>query len=611
MLSTVIMLSLVVAALFALVVAYYTWWRSREGNPAARSLTFVMLLVVFWIGVYSLEVLDGLLDFKLLAHNTKFVSIALIPVVWMIFALQYTARQLKRLRQWFVLLSFMPFMTITLIYSNSLHQLVWSEINHVKASGFYVTISTTNWWFWVHAFYSYGLLLIGSYLLLRQFLVSPSIYRRQLSAIFIAIAAPFVANAITIFNNAPIDLTPFAFVITGAALAWGLFRYQLLDLLPVARSVVVDSMSDGMIVIDAQGRILDVNPAAEVFLRQAESTMLGKRMAEIVPLLAQQPELIEKYRQPQIIHDELVLEDDGQTRFVDVRVSPVRNPQGEVTGRVIIFRDITARKEDEKHIQEQNRILRQVNEELDTARQQAEQATLLKSQFLATMSHELRTPLNAIIGFTQIQLEGMAGDLTHEQRRYQERVLANSEHLLGLINDILDLSKIEAGRMDILRKPYHLREWVAEIVAQNRVLTEAKGLEFHVEIDDQLPDVMVGDAMRLKQVIINLLSNAIKFTEKGFVNLQVCTNDLETWKIMVTDSGIGVPAHAQETIFEEFRQVDGTPSRQHGGTGLGLSIVRKLTLMMGGTIRVKSEVDKGSTFTVIMPLIKEHDLIVS
>jgi signal transduction histidine kinase len=219
------------------------------------------------------------------------------------------------------------------------------------------------------------------------------------------------------------------------------------------------------------------------------------------------------------------------------------------------------------------------------------------------MSHELRTPLNAIIGYTEIVLAGMTGDLTEEQRDYHERVLANGEHLLNLINDVLDLSKVEAGRMEILRNPFEVRRWLSDIVQQMRGMAEDKDLAFNVTLDDHLPDGIVGDPERLKQVVLNLISNAIKFTDQGSVELTAYKRDRETWAVDVTDSGIGIPPHAQEYIFDEFRQIDGTSMRKYGGTGLGLAIVRNLTSMMGGNVRVKSTVGEGSTFTVVLPLV--------
>ncbi len=256
-------------------------------------------------------------------------------------------------------------------------------------------------------------------------------------------------------------------------------------------------------------------------------------------------------------------------------------------------------------LRERTTRLAKTSHDLAVSNKKAEDATRLKSEFLATMSHELRTPLNAIIGYTQILLGGMAGPLNEKQHDFHDRLLLNGKNLLKLIDDILDISKIEAGRLDLIKQPITLQTWLDQIVAQTKGLADAKGLDFQVSLDDRLPDVVVGDSDRLKQIVLNLLSNAFKFTAEGYVRLEVRRQSSHTWALVVSDTGQGIPAHAQEYIFDEFRQVDGTTQRQHGGTGLGLAIVRNLSLMMAGNVRVQSELGKGSTFTVLLPLVTE------
>ncbi|NDJ53602.1 MAG: hypothetical protein GYB68_11030 [Chloroflexi bacterium] len=250
-------------------------------------------------------------------------------------------------------------------------------------------------------------------------------------------------------------------------------------------------------------------------------------------------------------------------------------------------------------------------QELVAAREAAEAANIAKSQFLATMSHELRTPLNAIIGYADIMLQGMVGDLQPRQREFQERSMANAEHLLGLINNVLDIARIEAGRTEIIKKPFAPSALLASIERQMVVLAQDKGLQLETQLDPELPSSLVGDTERLRQIIINLVGNGIKFTDKGQVRLALKQLSSERWAIEVSDTGVGIPPHAQETIFDEFRQVTSTSDRQHGGTGLGLAIVRNLTLMMGGTIRVKSQLGEGSTFTVTLPSLTEGDAMMS
>jgi signal transduction histidine kinase len=236
--------------------------------------------------------------------------------------------------------------------------------------------------------------------------------------------------------------------------------------------------------------------------------------------------------------------------------------------------------------------------------QQAEadrKANRLKDQFMAVMSHELRTPLNAIIGFLGIMK--MTGNLEERNLYMVDRARANAERLLALINDILDISKIEAGKLVLVMSPVSPRKISDHWKSQMEVLAKQKNLEFSVIIDEGLPATIDVDEDALTKIATNLLSNAFKFTEKGSVTLNLLRGAPNQWIIRVTDTGIGIPEDAQGLIFESFRQVDGSIRRVYGGSGLGLSIVQRLCQAMGGTVTVESTVAKGSTFTVTLPLV--------
>jgi signal transduction histidine kinase len=242
-----------------------------------------------------------------------------------------------------------------------------------------------------------------------------------------------------------------------------------------------------------------------------------------------------------------------------------------------------------------------VANEMVAARDRAMKASRLKDEFLATMSHELRTPLNSIIGYTGILMSGMRGTVDDTAKGLLGRVRESSHNLLNLINDILDIAKIEAGRMDIVEAPFVLNDLIASLHAQADVLARQKQINLEVVVDPELPGIIIGDVDKLGQVVRNLLSNAVKFTEEGVVRLKVYGKG-ETLHFEVSDTGIGIPPQALDYIFDEFRQVDGSTRRVYGGTGLGLSIVRKFCLAMGGRITLQSKLGAGSTFTAIVPL---------
>jgi signal transduction histidine kinase len=231
---------------------------------------------------------------------------------------------------------------------------------------------------------------------------------------------------------------------------------------------------------------------------------------------------------------------------------------------------------------------------------QLELASQHKSQFLANMSHELRTPLNAVLGYAELLLDGIYGELPEKARGVLNRVQSNGRHLLGLINDVLDLSKIEAGQLKLALDSYALPGVVQTVVAATESLARAKGLKLRATVAEGLP-LGIGDERRLAQVLLNLVGNAIKFTDQGGVEIAATTRGGQ-FEITVADTGAGIAPEDQGRIFEEFQQVDNTSTRKRGGTGLGLAISRRIVAMHGGTLAVESELGRGSTFRVVLPV---------
>jgi signal transduction histidine kinase len=239
--------------------------------------------------------------------------------------------------------------------------------------------------------------------------------------------------------------------------------------------------------------------------------------------------------------------------------------------------------------------------ELGALNLKLEQASKAKSDFLANMSHELRTPLNAILGFTEMLSDELYGPVPAEFREPLTDIQVNGRHLLRLINDVLDLSKIEAGRMELALAEYSAEEVVNSVRASLRSLADEKGLSFTAAVGPSLPEQMYGDAKRITQCLLNLAGNALKFTKQGGVSI-LAARDGEFIRYSVSDTGIGIPADQLNDVFAEFRQVDATITREFGGTGLGLSITKKFVEMHGGRIWVESRLHEGSTFHFTIPI---------
>jgi signal transduction histidine kinase len=305
----------------------------------------------------------------------------------------------------------------------------------------------------------------------------------------------------------------------------------------------------------------------------------------------------------------------GEAMPVEAIAGKILSEHGELTAVVTILHDRrealekarlyaqlqVAADELERKIQAATADIAQQNELLRRQAIELEQASALKSQFLANMSHEFRTPLNAMLGYTSMLLQGVAGTVEPPVKRQLGRIESNGRHLLTIINEILDISRIEAGRMPLQIATFRVADLVSEVKAELEPIIMRSKLNVTLDLPKEIQPIS-SDRQKVKQILLNLLSNALKFTHHGGVTIAARRNPRErTLTLTVTDTGIGIPGTDLDKIFEDFRQLDNSPTRAYGGTGLGLSICRRLAQMLDGRITVQSEVGKGSTFTLTLP----------
>jgi PAS domain S-box-containing protein len=290
-------------------------------------------------------------------------------------------------------------------------------------------------------------------------------------------------------------------------------------------------------------------------------------------------------------------------RLLGVTASPVKDETGQIRFAIAAFEDITVEQRAHKVLEDYSKTLEQDVKErtraAERAQQAAEAANTAKSRFLASMSHELRTPMNAIIGFTRIVLRRSGDSLPNKQRENLDKVLTSANHLLALINDVLDLSKIEAGRMDLRTSDIALVPLATECVSIAESLAESRSQR--LTVDARGEPFAFADADKVREILLNLIGNAVKFTPDGGRVTVRCYADGGSACLAVDDTGMGIAAESLEDVFTEFWQSRGGTSRQSGGTGLGLAISRRLAEMMGGRVSVASELGQGSTFTLTLP----------
>jgi len=385
--------------------------------------------------------------------------------------------------------------------------------------------------------------------------------------------------------------------------------------------LIIDSVADPILVTDPDGGIVLMNaPAEKMFAPAHDGTDAAARRVRanganltsfVSTLLASGTQ--DRYR------GELTLTDPGSGSVVPFEASAgtILAEQGELMWVVTILHDLTeaiekgklydqlkrASEELEVKVREATAELAEQNELLRRQHIALEQASALKSQFLANMSHEFRTPLNAILGYTHMTLQGVAGEMSPGQKRNLTRIDSNARHLLGLINDILDITRIEAGRMPLNITAFEVKDLIHEVMLEMEpIIARRAQLEVQSKISPALPPIR-SDRQKVKQIVLNLLSNALKFTEQGGVYIRA-THDArtKTVSIIVRDTGMGIAPEHHAQVFEDFSQLDSSPSRGHGGTGLGLSICRRLAQMLDGGITLESQVGQGSTFTLRLPV---------
>jgi PAS domain S-box-containing protein len=363
---------------------------------------------------------------------------------------------------------------------------------------------------------------------------------------------------------------------------------------------LMETVPDALLLADAAGTIVLANSRADELFGYPRGALVGKSVDALVPERLRPRHVQGRqdyFGAPRAVSmeergDLFGLRRDGSEFPVELNLAPVKTDAGVLVGASI--RDVTARRQLESQVQRKN-------EKLAEQYRRVQEANRLKSEFLANMSHELRTPLNAIIGFSEMMHAGKLGPMPPDQHEYLGDVLASARHLLQLINDVLDLAKVEAGKMDFHAEAVHLPQLIGEVRDVVRTLLARKRIRLAIEVDPVVADLVL-DSGKLKQVLYNYLSNAIKFTpDGGAVTIRAIPEGHDQFRLEVRDTGIGIAPQDLAKLFTEFRQLDTSAAKKYQGTGLGLALTRRIVEAQAGRVGVDSVPGEGSTFFAVLP----------
>lgn len=564
-----------------LILVWKSWQMGKSDE--VRYFTYLMASCAAYSVFYTLELAALDLSVKVLFLKLQYVGAVFFGPFMFLLILNYSGKNVRNDR--FINMVFIfPLVTLFMVFSNDLHFLFYGAYSLENNGLFEVLVTEKYFFYWLHQIYSLVLLLLSQVFIIEMIRNEPVSGSRQVKFVWIGMSFPLMAYAIHLMGIVPLNLDPIplSFIGTGVFVFLGLTKYRLFKETPIVYKTLFESISDAVLVSDMEGKLVTCNPVASEFFKLEKDIREGSVKQCPEDGWIRLKEILEKS-----VGNEVIVfswEKAGKLNWYSASRSPIFGTKGDSLGEIVVLRDVTSEKD--------------YQQKLELAKEEADKANRSKSEFLANMSHEIRTPLNGVIGFTELLGNTPLSD---QQRRYVSTAFNSANALLELINNVLDLSKIEAGKVELHNQEVNLPRLIRTISDVMSFQANKFGIEFLIYLPADVPNLILIDELKLKQILINLLNNAVKFTQEGDVALSVVVLERQVdgkvlLRFQVTDSGIGIDPKKQEMIFESFSQADASTTKQYGGTGLGLAISNRLLAIMGSRLHVESVVDEGSTF---------------
>ena len=576
-----------IAAILSIGVAIYAW-RSRT-SPETTTLVWLIIAATGWVATNTFELAAPTPEGTLLWAKLGYLFVTSTAVLWLTFALHYTGQYawLKPAR--FVPFCIIPAITVALVLTNEAHTLVWRIWQYHPVNQYLAIHVEHGPWFWINVGYEYLLVLLGAYLIIRQSFRSFNLYRQQSIWLVAGAIMPILANMMYAFHLVPglvQDYTSVSFAVAGIFFVLGIVRHRLFDLTPIARDAVVHSMSDAMLALDHQGRVVDLNPAAQAILDMPNDRILGQPAERI---LHRWGTLIEEFEDTLEIQTDIVIHNNGAPRYYDLRISPLFDRRSAVSGRLVIVHDITDRKLAEVALRERTEELEARNEQLDA--------------FAHTVAHDIKDPLTTVVGYSSLLREFFKDMSLEEINGYLDTIADTSSKIANIVDALLLLSSVH--RIDDVPVDYVDMNVVVNATVERLTELAAK-FDARLILPKSWPDAWSYSPW-VEEIWVNYVSNAIKYggrPDEGIrprVELGWDMPDGEHAHIArfwVKDNGLGLTDAQQARLFAQFTHLRGAPNE---GYGLGLSIVRSVVEKLGTEAGIESQIGEGSMFWFTLP----------
>ncbi len=566
----------------------------RRGTPGSTSFALLAGAGSIWLFFAAAEQLSPWIAVQITFNKIQYIGIVSTGPLWLLFVLEYTHQDTwLRSRRW--MLWIVPLITLILVFTNEWHHLYWTDVVMPPGYPDMPLVYHYTSWMWILTWYNYLMIIIGSLALIWAIVRYPGVYRQQAAAILFGVSLVFFGDLIQSANLIPIPLLPIALMLGAIIYFWAIFRVQLFDLRPVARDLLLEYLTDGMLVVDRDNRLIDANPMAEKILRFSRARSVGQPVETV---FSEWKTLLDKQAVHQLLKVEIERVVEDKACCLEAELVQLESAKHQIQGHLVILHDITDRKHAEA-------------ERLDLTAERLRMGLL--EVFIQDISHDFRTPLSTIMSSAYLlgKLAAQIGETTAAEKvapllvKSHEKIAnieASSRQMEKLLDDMLEATRLEKeGENQLQVTPQHINTLVELLVEFFAPAIARKSLHFTIQQGDNLPLLQI-DSQRLMRALQNLVNNAITFTPSGG-SIQVITRrENQSVIIEVSDNGIGIAEADLPHIFERFFRVDKARSAATGGAGLGLPITKRIVEHHGGTVSVRSVPHEGTTFTISLPI---------